>query len=392
MANTPQTQAENVWNNHTWSEDFYYTPLRGVHFLQSPLHTKQPKAPLGYTFDPNTCWMHLVCVDGEIHPVLSHIPEGVAVTTTQQPFEKEELASHPLRAANIMQRPVFWKITVPPRTHSVLPVVVEHVSSSSKPVGMYPHLIWEIGSESSLTVVEWHPALHEGSTFNQVGQWLLQPHAHVTHVTHTVSNNPSHFFKNTFVEVQKAGSYTHVALSEGHNTCRHDVRVFLQQQDACAHLYGASLSHTRQHQDIHWVVNHNASHTQSTQHLKQVSAHHASSSFTGNIHVAPHAQKIQAHQQSKALLLHPQASACTRPQLEISANDVQCSHGASIGSLDANALFYLKSRGLSHEEASHMLVEAFVRDVFSVLPEQGVRERLEQHTTAWMDTHKVASP
>jgi Fe-S cluster assembly protein SufD len=130
--------------------------------------------------------------------------------------------------------------------------------------------------------------------------------------------------------------------------------------------------------DTHTTIDHAMPHCPSHEVYKGILAGRAKAVFNGKIIVRPDAQKTDAKQTNKALLLSGDASINTKPQLEIFADDVKCTHGAAIGQLDPDQLFYLRARGIGEEDARNMLIHAFASDVLNGIKHQGVRDRLER--------------
>jgi Fe-S cluster assembly protein SufD len=151
------------------------------------------------------------------------------------------------------------------------------------------------------------------------------------------------------------------------------------------HLNGAQLLGGDQHADFTTVVRHDAPSTTSRQTVKNVLAGRSQGVFQGRIEVARVAQKTDGYQMNQALLLSPEAEIDTKPELEIFADDVKCSHGATVGELDAEQLFYLRSRGIPDVEARSMLVRAFLADSLDAVTNEAVREELDRAVEGWWE-------
>ncbi len=158
------------------------------------------------------------------------------------------------------------------------------------------------------------------------------------------------------------------------------VRITVEQNEpGCdTSLSGLALTRGTQVLDVETHVFHNVHHGSSRQLFKNVLADASSALFYGELKVQPDAQKIEAYQTNRNILLSPTAQVRTRPQLEIYADDVKCSHGATTGQLDANALFYLQQRGLPLAEARRLLLQAFLEEVVETIPDTGLREEIQQ--------------
>jgi Fe-S cluster assembly protein SufD len=162
---------------------------------------------------------------------------------------------------------------------------------------------------------------------------------------------------------QAAGSKVRSwSLLAGTEIARNAITVVLQGDDAVLDLSGLYLSAGTQRHDTAVTVEHTASRGTSRQHVRGVVGDRARGSFSGHVIVAAGTTGTDAGQTSRSLLLSPTAEADTRPWLEIFADDVRCTHGATVGRLDADALFYLRTRGIPAEEARAMLVDGFVAE------------------------------
>ncbi len=154
-----------------------------------------------------------------------------------------------------------------------------------------------------------------------------------------------------------------VDLGEG--TARLDYTTDLTGREAESYLYGLYLHGERERCDVGVTVNHLVPECRSYEMVKGVASGEATGSFTGRVYVAQDAQHTDAFQQSRNLLLSPEAHIYTRPQLEIYADDVKCSHGATVGQLDAEAIYYMRQRGIGEDEARRLQLHGFVNDVIS---------------------------
>ena len=141
-------------------------------------------------------------------------------------------------------------------------------------------------------------------------------------------------------------------------------------------LYGLAFTRGKQQVDVETHVLHNVGGGTSNQLFKNVLANESRASFYGELKVLPDAQKTEAFQTNRNILLSPTAKMRTRPQLEIYADDVKCSHGATTGQLDRNALFYLQQRGIPLPEAQRLLLQAFFEEVLTALPDETLAEEI----------------
>ncbi|MCB0311055.1 MAG: Fe-S cluster assembly protein SufD [Bdellovibrionales bacterium] len=179
----------------------------------------------------------------------------------------------------------------------------------------------------------------------------------------------------------KQGAHSHFAtyaFSLGGALTRNNVSCLLDGEHGFAGLFGLTLLAGNQHVDNHTVLDHAVPHCQSKEVYKGIYGDNAKGIFNGTIIVRPGAQKTNAIQSNQSILLSDSASSYSKPQLKIWADDVRCTHGATVGQLDEDALFYLRSRGIRQEEARHMLLQAFYGEVLSEIQNEHVRHYVER--------------
>ena len=177
------------------------------------------------------------------------------------------------------------------------------------------------------------------------------------------------------------GAYSNVVVngtSLYNGLSRNDYRIMLNGEHAETHLSGIAISDGQQHIDNFVTIEHNVPNCLSHQLFKYVLDGASSGVFTGRITVAPNAQKTNAYQTNRNLCVTPNARMYSKPQLEIYADDVKCSHGMTTGQLDDNALFYLRSRGISEKEARLLLMSAFTSDVLDNIRIEALKVRLRE--------------
>jgi Fe-S cluster assembly protein SufD len=171
-------------------------------------------------------------------------------------------------------------------------------------------------------------------------------------------------------------------VSLGARWARAEIGAALVAPGAECFLNGFYLADGSRHVDHRTSIDHAVSHGASHQLYKGILGGTSRAVFHGRILVRPDAQKIDALQSNRNLLLSKEALVFTRPQLEIYANDVKCTHGATVGQLDAEALFYLRSRGIGSHEARRLLIRAFTGEVLERIPLAAVRERIEEEVAS----------
>jgi Fe-S cluster assembly protein SufD len=165
-------------------------------------------------------------------------------------------------------------------------------------------------------------------------------------------------------------------MSFGGKLVRSDINSTLDNENITTNYYGLYLGSGKQHIDNHTFVNHAKPNCESNELYKGILDDESRGVFNGKIWVEKDAQKTNAYQSNKTILLSKKASIDTKPQLEIYADDVKCSHGATVGHLDDQAYFYIRSRGVSPEVAKSMLIRAFVDDVVESIKIENLKEQL----------------
>jgi len=186
------------------------------------------------------------------------------------------------------------------------------------------------------------------------------------------------------VSVARDARYESFVLATGAALSRHEIALTLDGSGASCQLDGGYLARGRQHVDNTTEIRHAQPQTTSSEVYKGVLDGQARGVFQGRIVVEKDAQKSNGHQLSKTILLSDRAEIDTKPELEIFADDVKCSHGATAGELDGDALFYLRARGIDLAEARRLLVEAFIHDALANVTDATVRGAFERRIGSWM--------
>ena len=207
-------------------------------------------------------------------------------------------------------------------------------------------------------------------------EWRLAPDAELARVVVVEEAEEALHFGEMLATLGAASRLSSFVLLLGGRTLRQEVTARSEGERSRCHLGGAFLLSGRQEANILTTVDHAAPGGETRENFKGVAAGRAHGAFQGRITVRPGAQKVDAHQLSRNLVLSPRAAIDTKPELEIYADDVRCSHGAAVGDLDEAALFYLRARGIPNAEARRMLIEAFVREAVELVEPAPVREHL----------------
>jgi Fe-S cluster assembly protein SufD len=258
------------------------------------------------------------------------------------------------------------------------PVHVVFVSvGGDGPTVSYPRLVVVAEANSQVCVVETYAGLCDGTYFtNTVSELIAADNAVVDHYKIQREGDGCYHIGGLYVRQGRDSTVRTHAVSLGGVLTRNDISVVLDGEGGCAEMNGVCMLHGDQLVDHHLRVDHAQPHCDSREYFKGVLDDRSSHVFTGRIIVRKDAQKTDGKQTNQNLLLSDEASAYSKPQLEILADDVKCTHGATIGQIDRNALFYLQSRGVNRREARSLLVYAFASECIERIRLKVLRDRM----------------
>lgn len=252
-------------------------------------------------------------------------------------------------------------------------------------------IIAEEGAE--VTVVESYAALGSGAYWsNGVTQVSAARGATVRHFKRQGESMDGFHTSLSDVTLQEDARYESFVLATGGNLARHEVRARLLGDRAAATLNGAYLGRGHQHQAQRTDLEHRAVGTTLSELYKGVFDERSHGAFLGRIHVAEDAQKTDAQQQNRNLLLSDGAVADTKPELEINADDVKCAHGATVGDLDHEPLFYLRARGIGEVDARALLIQAFICELIDSIKDEPVRAYFRNAFAHWLKEEGINPP
>jgi Fe-S cluster assembly protein SufD len=242
----------------------------------------------------------------------------------------------------------------------------------------HPRALIVLGANSQASIVETYvgPTGAEYLT-NAVTEIALGANAVLDHHRLQYEGRDAYHVGTVQVQAQRDATYASYSINLGGSLVRNDLVVVLDGEGGDCVLNGLYTVDAHRFVDNHTTIDHARAHCGSRETYKGILADHARGVFNGKIIVRPDAQKTDAKQTNRALLLSEDAQIDTKPQLEIFANDVKCTHGAAVGQLDEEALFYLRSRGLSDRQARRVLIHAFAADVLNRVPLEAVRAGAE---------------
>jgi Fe-S cluster assembly protein SufD len=341
-------------------------------------------------------WTSLVFVDGAYSEALSStmaVGRGVRVGSLSDAFKSDSpiLERYLARQAPIESSPftalstAFMRdgsfLHVPRNVELARPVHMVFVSTS-KAAGAVTHprnlLVIEAGARAS--VIESYVTLAEGASYwtNAVTEVVAGADSWIEHTRIQRESERAYHVGLTHVEQERDSHYRSFSLAMGGALARHNLTARLNGENVETLMYGLYLTRGQQVVDNHTAIHHDQPNCRSWEVYKGVLDGHSRAVFNGKVFVKPEAQKTDAKQTNRNLLLSDDAKVDTKPQLEIFADDVKCTHGATVGRLDDIALFYARSRGVPSAIAQLLLTYAFAAEVTSEVVLQPVREELER--------------
>ncbi len=231
---------------------------------------------------------------------------------------------------------------------------------------------------SSLSLMHCDDSInHQPALINTVTEIFVGPNAHLELYKLQNLNDETALINSTFIRQMEDSTVKTNALTFNCGLVRNNIEVALNGKGAHADVLGLYLMDRKQHVDNQIHVLHNEPHCTSNELFKGILDDEASAVFNGYIFVAKDAQKTEAFQNNRNILIKPTATINSMPFLEIYADDVKCSHGATIGQLDQEAMFYLRQRGISQANARLLLMYAFAADVINAISIEGLRSRID---------------
>lgn len=270
------------------------------------------------------------------------------------------------------------------RTGAARPVMIVYRRSSGSSDGMLHHCV-KLDAGARLTLVEAGTGAARLTTVTEVE---VGEGAVFHHIRAQGPEEAPVAATHLFARLAARSEFRSFTLTANGRLTRNEAFVEIAGPGALAHLAGAALGDGAFHQDDTVFVRHAAEGCESRQVFKKVLRHGATGVFQGKIHVLPHAQKTDGYQISQALLLDEDAQFLAKPELEIYADDVKCSHGSTAGAIDATSLFYLRARGLPRAEAEALLVLAFLAEAVAEIAEPDLAAAVEALLDDWIGRHR----
>jgi Fe-S cluster assembly protein SufD len=378
------------------NEDWKYTslrPLSNIGFHQALTLAGETAEPLKLPqLGPLADYPRLVFLAGRYRADLSIPPTAITPKFfADAPRFSLPVEQDPLVTLNTLLAEDGAAISVPADTDAGT-LILLHIASdlNGTPAAAHPRHSITLAQGGTLTLID----ISSGNgayLHNPVTEITLAEGAHLTHLRLQTDSPDSYHLSSVHAKIAARATYEGFTLTVGARLARSEIHAHLEGPGAHAALNAAQILHANQHADFTTIVSHDAPSCTSRQTVKNVLAGHARGVFQGKIEVARAAQKTDGYQMNQALLLSPDAEIDCKPQLEIYADDVKCSHGATVGELDPDQIFYLTSRGIPNAQARGMLVRAFLTEALDLVMHEDARTLFEEATATWWRTQDAVA-
>lgn len=319
--------------------------------------------------------------------LVSEVPRGVKVRSIRETLAEDptalagrlgQNADEPFFAAlnTALFEDGLW-IDLPSGLSVTEPIQIRHAATESADASVsYPRVLLTVGDRSAVTLIETYAGRDPKRLTNSVVELQLGEQSQVRHVR--IHEDEGHCLGRIDVRQGASSRYHSTVLTLGGALTRLDVRAQLQGEGARCELNGAYLVDGHGHADHHTSVDHQMPRCHSEQTYRGIVGERGTAVFDGIVFVRRDAQQTEAHQENRNLLLSDTATVHTKPHLEIDADDVVCSHGATVGSLDPQQLFYLRTRGIPEDLARAILTHAFIQQIIDEVEHVPTRSRMEE--------------
>lgn len=270
-------------------------------------------------------------------------------------------------------------LVIEKNTNLQIPIHILYINDSEADTFVQPRNFIHLQQGASGTIIEHFVNTGGGKIFaNYVSEKRIEANSNFNAISIQDEGKSGFSINTNQVSIARDGNYTHTTVTLSGQVVRNNHNVVLAESNSQAHLFGLFKINDTQLVDNHTLMDHRVPHCESNELYKGIIDGKSTGVFNGKIYVRKDAQKTNAYQSSKNILLSDDATINTKPQLEIYADDVKCSHGTSTGKIDEEALFYLNARGIGRESANRLLLQAFAGEVTDKIVVDSAKALVEQ--------------
>jgi len=328
---------------------------------------------------------NIYVVNGKLISDAPGFPDGLALSSIEN-APSEILKKHLVQYAHVnndalialnvayADRGIFLQVNSPVEK----PIVIHHINSLEGNLFFNVRNLMVIGKNAEAQVTEFFHTSNQKYFSNNLTEIFVAENAHFTHTIVQNAGAASHTVNTTKTYQHKQSTYTNACFTFSGALVRNNLSAAIDAENAESNLFGLFVTKGNQLVDNHTLVDHLKPNCQSNELYKGIVGGKSTAVFNGQIFVERDAQKTNAYQSSKNILLSDDATVNAKPELEIYANDVKCSHGTSTGKVDENALFYLKARGIGEESARKLLLRAFAHEVIDQIKNEAIKEKISE--------------
>ena len=379
--------------NKKW-EEWQFTDFSSINKLNFRLSKDSDLPTLPKTIPGRISNSYIIfIVNGHYQPQLSEIPSSVSIAKGLDHFRSNpELysinnSSNPFLSLNTSMMNSGLPIYIKDNAIIEKPIQVVYLTTKiSDELMNHPRFSFNAGENSESTIIEQYIGSTSNSYFvNAVTQVNIEKNAKLNHVRIQEDDQTSHHTAYTYYNLNKSSILNSTSISSGSKLYRHNIKLVLNDEGADATLNGLSLTKHSQHHDQHVIVDHNSDACHSNQLFKYILSDKSSGVFNGRVIVRESTKQTDANQSNKNLLLSPHSLMNANPQLEIYAEDVKCSHGSTTGQIDSEALFYLRSRGISKQKAIELIIGGFAEDILENIKNDDLKTFLSNNIFSWLE-------
>ncbi len=315
----------------------------------------------------------------------------IDVIADEESFAKNYFGRLEEKSQKLIPRPLARDNTLDPKVGYVLsfsdssekPLII-HNKTNTSASNLFQRNLMIVDKDVEVTIIETGNNL---SVFNTVTEIYLGENAKLNYLDLTGENNIFPKISHKFCDLAEKSSFNHFGLRLNTKATRTEIELHLNGQGINTSVANVSLLNKKSHySDENVLINHNAYECKSRQVFKSVLENDCTSIVRGKIYVASEAQKTDGYQSSRSLLLNESSKFLCKPELEIYADDVICSHGSTSSSLDRDSLFYLLSRGVHKNKAKEMLITAFISEALDEIEDESIKSALSNYIDIWISS------